>query len=129
MEIRIPVLATCTDCNGTGAKAGTSASTCPDCNGVVRSACIKGFFSSTNLSRWWSRQVITDPCRTCGGAGSVERQKTLSVKIPAGVDNGDRIRLSGEGEAGPNGGPAGDLYVQIEVNEHPIFVREGRHLY
>ena len=131
MEIRIPVLATCTDCNGTGAKVGTSASTCPDCNGSGQIRVSQGFFSlQQTCPRCGGRgKVITDPCLTCGGAGRVERQKTLSVKIPAGVDNGDRIRLSGEGEAGPNGGPAGDLYVQIEVSEHPIFVREGRHLY
>ena len=72
---------------------------------------------------------MTDPCRTCGGAGRKEKSKTLSVKIPAGVDNGDRIRLTGEGEAGMHHGPPGDLYVQVEVNDHPIFVREGKHLY
>ena len=131
MEIRVPVLATCSDCGGSGAKAGTSASTCPDCNGAGQVRVSQGFFSLQQTCPRCRGQgkVITDPCRTCNGAGRVERQKTLSVKIPAGVDNGDRIRLSGEGEAGPNGGPSGDLYVQIEVNEHPIFVREGRHLY
>ncbi len=83
--------------------------TCPRCRGAGR--------------------VITDPCRSCSGAGRVERRKKLSVKIPAGVDTGDRIRLSGEGEAGPNNGPAGDLYVQIDVTDHAIFQREGKHLY
>ena len=73
--------------------------------------------------------MITDPCRSCGGNGRIEKRKTLSVKVPAGVDNGDRIRLSGEGEAGLRGGPSGDLYVQMEVREHSIFVRDGRHLY
>ena len=86
----------------------------------------QGFFSvaQTCGKCQGSGQIISNPCRTCRGQGRVEKRKTLSVKIPAGVDTGDRIRLSGEGEAGPNGGPAGDLYVQIEVVDHPIFVRE-----
>ena len=73
--------------------------------------------------------MITDPCKSCGGAGRIEKRKTLSVKIPAGVDTGDRIRLTGEGEAGPSGGPPGDLYVQINVKEHSLFQRDGKHLY
>ncbi|HAL42608.1 MAG TPA: molecular chaperone DnaJ [Gammaproteobacteria bacterium] len=130
-EIRIPVLDVCGDCDGTGAAPGTSVSTCPDCNGAGQIRVSQGFFSlQQTCPRCRGRgQIITDPCRSCGGSGRVERQKKLSVKIPAGVDTGDRIRLSGEGEAGPNGGPAGDLYVQIDVREHPIFQRDGRHLY
>ena len=73
--------------------------------------------------------MITEPCADCGGSGRKEKRKTLSVRIPSGVDTGDRIRLAGEGEAGFNGGPPGDLYVQVEVREHPIFVREGKNLY
>ena len=131
MEIDIPVLDACRACDGSGAKKGTSPTTCPDCNGAGQIRVSQGFFS---LQQTCPRcrgqgQIITDPCPACGGAGRVRRDKTLSVKIPAGVDTGDRIRLSGEGEAGPNGGPPGDLYVQIEVVDHPIFVREGKHLY
>lgn len=73
--------------------------------------------------------MISDPCKKCSGQGLLEEEKTLSVKVPSGVDSGDRIRLSGEGEAGPNGGPAGDLFVQISVRDHPIFERDGKHLY
>lgn len=131
VEIRIPVLAGCDDCDGSGAKAGTSASTCPECNGAGQIRVSQGFFSlQQTCPRCRGRgEVIADPCNGCGGAGRVEKRKTLSVKVPAGVDVGDRIRLSGEGEAGPNGGPAGDLYVQIDVKPHPIFQRDGRHLH
>ena len=131
VEIRIPVLAACDDCDGSGATPGTSPQTCPDCQGAGQIRVSQGFFSLQQTCPRCRGQgrIITDPCRTCSGQGRVERRKTLSVKIPAGVDTGDRIRLTGEGEAGMNGGPPGDLYVQIEVNDHPIFVREGRHLY
>ncbi len=131
VEVRIPVLATCEDCDGTGAAPGTSPTTCPDCHGSGQIRVSQGFFSlqQTCPRCRGTGRIITDPCRTCGGAGRVERSKTLSVKIPAGVDTGDRIRLTGEGEAGMNGGPPGDLYVQIDVREHPIFVRDGRNLY
>ncbi|MEM9620781.1 MAG: molecular chaperone DnaJ [Pseudomonadota bacterium] len=131
VEVRIPVLDTCDDCDGTGAAPGTSASTCPDCQGAGQIRVSQGFFSLQQTCPRCRGQgrIITDPCRSCGGSGRKERRKTLSVKIPAGVDTGDRIRLTGEGEAGSHGGPPGDLYVQVEVDEHPIFVREGRHLY
>lgn len=91
----------------------------------------QGFFSlqQTCPRCHGNGQIISDPCNSCHGEGRVEKKKTLSVKVPAGVDNGDRIRLSGEGEAGENGGPAGDLYVQISVREHPIFKRDGSDLY
>jgi molecular chaperone DnaJ len=130
VEIRIPVLAACEDCDGSGAKAGTSPATCPDCGGVGQIRVAQGFFS---LQQTCPRcrgvgKIITDPCRSCGGQGRVERRKTLSVRIPPGVDTGDRIRLTGEGEAGMNGGPPGDLYVQVEVREHHIFTRDGRNL-
>jgi molecular chaperone DnaJ len=131
IEVRIPVLAGCEDCDGSGSAAGTSATTCPECNGAGQVRVSQGFFSLQQTCPRCRGQgrVITDPCRTCSGAGRVEKRKTLSVKVPAGVDTGDRIRLTGEGEAGMSGGPPGDLYVQIEVTDHPIFVREGRHLY
>ena len=131
VEIRIPVLTVCDDCDGSGAKRGTSASTCPDCHGSGQIRVSQGFFSlQQTCPRCGGRgEIIADPCNTCAGAGRVEKRKTLSVKVPAGVDVGDRIRLSGEGEAGPNGGPAGDLYVQIDVKPHAIFQRDGRHLH
>ena len=131
LEIRIPVLTHCEDCDGSGAAPGTTPQVCPDCNGAGQIRVSQGFFSLQQTCPRCRGQgkVITDPCRSCGGAGRVEKRKTLSVKIPAGVDTGDRIRLTGEGEAGINGGPPGDLYVQVEVNDHPIFVRDGRHLY
>lgn len=131
VEIDVPVLAACDDCDGSGAKPGTSASTCPDCSGAGQIRVAQGFFSlqQTCPRCRGAGQVISDPCNGCGGSGRKERRKKLSVRIPAGVDTGDRIRLSGEGEAGFNGGPAGDLYVQVEVREHPIFTRDGRNLY
>ena len=131
LEIRIPVLAHCEDCDGSGAAPGTSPQTCPDCGGAGQVRVAQGFFSLQQTCPRCRGQgrVVTDPCGSCGGAGRKEKRKTLSAKIPAGVDTGDRIRLTGEGEAGVNGGPPGDLYVQVEVNDHPIFVREGRHLY
>jgi molecular chaperone DnaJ len=131
VEIRIPVLAACDDCDGSGSKPGSSASKCPDCGGMGQIRVAQGFFSlqQTCPRCRGSGQIITDPCTTCGGQGRVERRKTLNVRIPPGVDTGDRIRLTGEGEAGLNGGPPGDLYVQVEVQEHPIFTRDGRNLF
>jgi len=131
VEVRIPVLAGCEECDGNGAAPGTSPSTCPECQGAGQIRVSQGFFSLQQTCPRCRGQgrIVTDPCRSCGGAGRKEKRKTLSVKIPAGVDTGDRIRLTGEGEAGMHGGPPGDLYVQIEVREHSIFVREGRNLY
>jgi molecular chaperone DnaJ len=131
IEVRIPVLAGCEDCDSTGAAPGTTPSNCPDCNGAGQIRVSQGFFSLQQTCPRCRGQgrVVTDPCRTCGGAGRKEKHKTLSVKIPAGVDTGDRIRLTGEGEAGMGGGPPGDLYVQVDVRDHPIFVRDGRNLY
>jgi molecular chaperone DnaJ len=131
VEIIVPVLTGCEECDGSGAKPGTSASTCPDCGGAGQVRVAQGFFSlqQTCPRCRGAGRVITDPCADCGGSGRKEKRKTLSVRIPSGVDTGDRIRLAGEGEAGFNGGPPGDLYVQIEVREHPIFVREGKNLY
>ena len=131
VEISVPVLAACEFCDGSGAKSGTSASTCPDCGGAGQIRVAQGFFSlqQTCPRCRGAGRVIKSPCGDCGGSGRREKRKTLSVRIPAGVDTGDRIRLAGEGEAGFNGGPPGDLYVQIEVREHSIFVREGKNLY
>ena len=131
IEIKIPVMTACADCDGTGCAPGSSPTTCPDCNGTGQIRVSQGFFSLQQTCPRCRGQgrIITDPCRSCGSNGRVEKSKTLSVKVPAGVDNGDRIRLTGEGEAGLRGGPPGDLYVQVEVKDHPIFVRDGRHLY
>ena len=131
VEIRVPVLSGCPDCDGSGSKPGSQPATCNDCGGHGQVRVSQGFFSlqQTCPTCRGAGQIITDPCRTCGGHGRVEKNKTLSVKVPGGVDNGDRIRLAGEGEAGAGNGPAGDLYVQIAVREHPIFQREGKHLY
>ncbi len=131
VDIRVPVLAACEDCNGSGAAPGTSPAVCPDCGGRGQIRVSQGFFSlqQTCPRCRGAGRVILDPCRACGGHGRVERRKTLSVKVPPGVDTGDRIRLSGEGEAGANGAPPGDLYVQVDVAEHPIFTRDGTNLY
>jgi molecular chaperone DnaJ len=131
VEIRVPVLSACETCDGSGSKPGTRPVTCTDCGGAGQIRVSQGFFSlqQTCPRCRGAGTIITDPCGACGGRGRVEKRKTLSVSIPAGVDTGDRIRLAGEGEAGINGGPPGDLYVQIEVREHPIFVREGKNLF
>jgi molecular chaperone DnaJ len=131
VEIRVPVLAACDECEGSGAKKGTKPVPCGDCGGAGQIRVSQGFFSlqQTCPRCRGAGSVIKDPCRSCGGSGRVERRKTLSVKIPPGVDTGDRIRLSGEGEGGHNGGPPGDLYVQISVREHTIFSRDGKDLY
>ncbi|MCW8919319.1 MAG: molecular chaperone DnaJ [Gammaproteobacteria bacterium] len=131
VKIRVPTLVTCEECGGSGAKKGSSPTTCPTCHGHGQVRMQQGFFSlqQTCPRCHGSGKIITDPCRACHGEGRKEKQKTLSVKVPPGVDNGDRIRLSGEGEAGEHGGPAGDLYVQISVREHPIFKRDGGDLY
>jgi len=130
-KIRVPTLVSCATCTGTGAKPGTKPTTCPTCRGVGQVRMQQGFFSiQQTCPRCQGRgTIIPEPCETCRGAGRVEEQKTLSVKVPSGVDNGDRIRLSGEGEAGEQSGPAGDLYVQIRVKPHPIFTREDSDLY
>ncbi len=130
-KIRIPTLVSCEGCGGSGAKKGSSPSTCGTCNGVGQVRMQQGFFSvqQTCPNCRGKGKIVTDPCGQCYGQGRVEETKTLSVKVPPGVDNGDRIRLSGEGEAGADGGPAGDLYVQISVRSHPLFERDGRHLY
>jgi len=131
VKIRIPTSVACKTCNGSGAKKGTSKVTCATCNGVGQVRMQQGFFSlqQTCPNCRGEGQIIKDPCHSCRGSGRVQEQKTLSVKVPAGVDNGDRIRLSGEGESGDSNAPPGDLYVQITVKEHPIFAREDSDLF
>lgn len=130
VNIRVPSLQSCTTCGGSGAKDDTSVQTCTTCGGVGQVRMQQGFFSvqQTCPNCHGQGKTITNPCPDCHGQGRVQKHKTLSAKIPAGVDNGDRIRLSGEGEAGENGGPAGDLYVQIQVKPHAIFTREDSDL-
>lgn len=126
-EIEIPRLMECETCHGSGAAKGSAPVTCDTCGGSGQMRIQQGFFQ---LQQPCSRcrgtgRIISNPCDTCLGQGRVRRTRTLSVKVPAGVSTGDRIRLGGEGEAGRNGGPAGDLYVEINVRPHPIFEREG----
>ena len=130
-EIQIPTLVHCEQCNGSGAKKGTDAKTCGTCHGQGQVQMRQGFFAvnQTCPTCRGKGKIITDPCGKCHGEGRYERSKTLSVKIPAGVDTGDRIRLSGEGEAGEHGAPAGDLYVQMNVRPHDVFERDGNDLY
>ncbi|MGR9087750.1 MAG: molecular chaperone DnaJ [Gammaproteobacteria bacterium] len=130
-KIRVPVLVVCSECAGSGAKKGSSPVICSTCHGHGQVRMQQGFFSvqqTCPTCRGTGKQ-IKDPCAKCYGQGRVQETKTLSAKIPAGVDTGDRIRLAGEGEAGEHGGPSGDLYVQIQVKEHPIFTRDGANLY
>ena len=131
VKIRVPSHVPCTTCSGTGAKPGTKPTTCATCAGHGQVRMQQGFFSIQQACPrcHGSGTMISDPCGTCNGKGRVQEQKTLSVKVPPGVDNGDRIRLAGEGEAGENGGPPGDLYVQIRVKEHEIFGREDNNLF
>ncbi|MGF1688810.1 molecular chaperone DnaJ [Photobacterium japonica] len=130
-EIRVPTLVHCDTCEGSGAKKGTSATTCGTCHGQGQVQMRQGFFAvqQTCPHCHGRGKLIKEPCGTCHGQGRKEETKTLSVKIPAGVDTGDRIRLSGEGEAGEFGAPAGDLYVQVHVAQHHIFERDGNNLY
>ena len=130
IKINIPTQVTCNECSGSGAKEGSSPVKCGTCDGVGQVRMQQGFFSvqQTCPKCQGNGTVIQDPCLKCHGLGRTAKTKTLSVKVPSGVDNGDRIRLSGEGEAGKNGGPSGDLYVEIRVNPHKIFEREGSNI-
>ena len=130
-KIRIPTMEACDVCKGSGAKAGTQPKTCPTCQGSGQVRMQQGFFSiqQTCPKCRGSGQFIAEPCGTCHGAGRVKQHKTLAVKIPAGVDEGNRIRLTGEGEHGVNGGPPGDLYVQIHLKAHPVFQRDQSDLH
>jgi molecular chaperone DnaJ len=130
VEIEVPKLVECETCGGSGAAKGSSAIACDGCGGVGQIRVSQGFFQlqQTCPRCRGAGTIIKNPCDTCLGQGRVRRTRKLSVKVPAGVDTGDRIRLTGEGEAGRNGGPPGDLYVEMQVKEHPIFEREGEHL-
>jgi molecular chaperone DnaJ len=130
LEIEVPKLSECETCHGSGAAKGSNPITCDTCNGTGQVRISQGFFSlqQTCSKCRGSGKIVKNPCDTCLGQGRVRRSKKLSVKIPPGVDTGDRIRLSGEGEAGRNGGPPGDLYVEVRVREHAIFERDGEHL-
>ncbi|HPE59605.1 MAG TPA: molecular chaperone DnaJ [Thiolinea sp.] len=131
VDIRVPSMQTCDTCEGTGARKGSHPQSCPTCHGQGQVRIQQGFFSVQQACPQCrgTGRIIADPCQDCHGQGRVEKQKTLSVRIPMGVDTGDRIRLSGEGEAGINGGPSGDLYVQVHVKPHELFVRDGDNLY
>src|SRR5688572_28335077 len=130
-KIRIPAMESCETCKGSGAKPGTQPKQCETCHGQGTVRLSQGFFSiqQTCPQCHGTGKVISDPCGTCRGAGRVKKHKTLSVKIPAGVDQGDRSRLSGEGESGVNGGPPGDLYVVMHLKPHSVFQREGDDLH
>jgi len=131
VKIRIPAMEGCETCHGTGAKPGTQPKTCGSCGGRGEVRVSQGFFSiqQTCPTCRGTGKVSPEPCTTCHGAGRVKKHKTLSVKIPAGVDTDDRIRLTGEGEAGLNGGPPGDLYVVVNLKAHQVFQRDGADLH
>jgi molecular chaperone DnaJ len=130
-QMRIPTSVTCEACSGSGAKTGTKPKACPTCGGAGRIRHSQGFFTleRTCVSCQGRGQVIDTPCPNCSGSGRVTRERTLSVNIPAGVEEGTRIRLAGEGEAGVRGGPPGDLYIFLSIGGHPFFQREGADLH
>ncbi len=129
--IRVPTSVTCDICEGSGSEAGAEPQACPTCSGMGKVRAQQGFFTveRTCPTCGGMGQIIKNPCKACGGAGRVQKDRSLSVNIPQGVETGTRIRLAGEGEAGLRGGPTGDLYLFIEVADHPIFQREGQDLY
>ena len=130
-KIKLPRQEYCEACNGTGAKKGTGVQTCQACGGRGQLAYQQGFFTITRTcpSCQGAGQIVRERCQECHGQGRLEREKTIELRIPPGVDTGTRLRVAGEGEPGPNGGPAGDLYVVLEVKEHPFFERRGADLY
>lgn len=130
-EVRIPTSVTCETCSGTGAKPGSKPKTCPHCGGAGKIRHAQGFFTleRTCPGCHGRGQVIEDPCKSCTGSGRVTRERTLQVNIPAGVEDGTRIRLAGEGEAGLRGGPAGDLYIFLSLASHDLFQRDGADLH
>ena len=130
-SITVPTSVACTACAGTGAEGGAEPQTCPTCSGMGKVRAQQGFFTveRTCPTCGGLGQTIKNPCKTCHGAGRMEKERQLSVNIPAGVETGTRIRLAGEGEAGMRGGPSGDLYIFIEVREHALFQRDGVNLY
>ncbi len=129
--INVPTAVSCTSCEGTGAEGGVEPTTCPTCSGMGKVRAQQGFFTVERGCPTCSGlgQVIKNPCKSCGGHGRVEKDRALSVNIPAGVETGTRIRLSGEGEAGMRGGPPGDLYIFVEMSPHKLFERDGQNLY
>jgi molecular chaperone DnaJ len=129
--ITVPSSVTCKACNGTGAEGGSEPETCPTCTGMGKVRAQQGFFTVERTCPTCNGQgqIIKNPCRVCGGAGREETERQLGVNIPSGVETGNRIRLAGEGEAGLRGGPSGDLYIFVDVKDHPIFQREGVDLY
>lgn len=130
-QINVPTSVACDPCKGSGAEGGAEPSTCPTCSGMGKVRAQQGFFTVERTCPTCSGlgQIINNPCKSCGGAGRVEKERALSVNIPAGVETGTRIRLAGEGEAGMRGGPAGDLYIFIEVSDHELFERDGVNLF
>lgn len=130
-SINVPTSVACDSCNGTGAEGGAEPSTCPTCSGMGKVRAQQGFFTVERTCPTCSGmgQIVKNPCKTCRGAGRVEKDRALSVNIPAGVETGTRIRLAGEGEAGMRGGPSGDLYIFIEVKDHELFERDGPNLF
>ena len=130
-EIRVPTAVICETCGGSGAEAGSKPETCTTCNGHGQVRASQGFFTIERTCPKCRGQgrVVRHPCKPCQGSGHVQKEKTLSVDIPPGVEEGTRIRLSGEGQAGLNGGPPGDLYIFLSVAQHPIFQRDGQHLH
>ena len=129
--INVPTSVACDGCDGSGAEGGAEPSTCPTCSGMGKVRAQQGFFTVERTCPTCSGmgQIISNPCKSCSGAGRVEKDRALSVNIPAGVETGTRIRLSGEGEAGMRGGPTGDLYIFIEVSDHKLFERDGLSLF
>ncbi|THD74255.1 MAG: molecular chaperone DnaJ [Phenylobacterium sp.] len=127
VQITAPTTLTCETCDGSGAKPGTSPTTCSTCNGAGRVRATQGFFSIERACPrcGGSGRMVMDPCKDCHGAGQIRRERTLEVRIPAGVDDGARIRLAGEGDAGTRGGPRGDLYIFVSVRPHELFERDG----
>lgn len=130
-EIKVPTMVACDDCHGSGAEAGTSAETCPTCAGHGKVRASQGFFTIERSCAHCrgTGKVIRHPCKACRGGGTIQRERTLTIDVPPGVEDGTRIRLSGEGAAGANGGPNGDLYIFLSLAEHPIFQRDGHNLH
>ena len=130
-SINVPTSVQCGSCNGSGAEGGAEPTTCPTCSGMGKVRAQQGFFTVERTCPTCSGmgQIVKNPCNTCRGAGRVEKDRSLSVNIPAGVETGTRIRLAGEGEAGMRGGPSGDLYIFIAVKEHDLFERDGPNLF
>ena len=129
--IAVPTSVACNSCSGSGAEGGAEPQTCPTCSGMGKVRAQQGFFTVERTCPTCSGigQIIKNPCKSCGGAGREQKEKSLGVNIPAGVETGTRIRLTGEGEAGMRGGPTGDLYIFIEVSDHPLFQRDGVDLF